>query len=62
MNELAVIVLAAQCQKSAATHACMRVVAGLIDTPYMRHEVARKRHENAECGSVVGVAEQRNHA
>ena len=40
----------------------MRVVAGLFDTPYMRHEVARKRHENAECGSVVGVAEQRNHA
>ena len=48
----------------------MRVMAGLIDTPYMRHEVARKRHENAECGSdenaecgsVVGVAEQRNHA
>ena len=37
----------------------MRVVAGLIDTPYMRHEVARKRHENAECGSVVGVAEPR---
>ena len=35
----------------------MRVVAGLIDTPYMRHEVARKRHENAECGSVVGVNE-----
>ena len=33
------------CQKSAATHACMRVVAGLIDTPCMRHEVARKRHE-----------------
>ena len=48
--------------KSAATHACMRVVAGLIDTPHMRHEVARKRHENAECGSVVGAAEQRNHA
>ena len=37
-------------------------LAGLVDTPYMRHEVARKRHENAECGSVVGVAEQRNHA
>ena len=31
----------------------MRVVAGLIDAPYMRHEVARKRHENAECGSVI---------
>jgi len=44
------------------THACMRVVAGLIDTPHMRHEVARKRHENAECGSVVGAAKQRSHA
>jgi len=50
------------CQKSSTTHACMQVVAGLIDTPHMRHEVARRRHENASCGSVVGVAEQRNHA
>ena len=40
----------------------MRVVAGLIDTPHMRHEVARKRHENAECGSVVEAAKQRSHA
>jgi hypothetical protein len=30
--------------------------------PHMRHEVARMRHENVECGSVVGVAKQRNHA
>ena len=51
-----------KCQKSATTHACMRVAAGLVDAPHMRHEVARKRHENAECGSVVEVAEQRNHA
>ena len=49
-------------EQSASAHACMRVVAGLIDTPHMRHEVARKRHENAECGSGVEVAEQRNHA
>jgi hypothetical protein len=49
--------------KSPATmHACMQVVSGLIDTPHMRHEVARRRHENAECGSVVRAAKQRNHA
>ena len=40
----------------------MQVVSRLIDAPYMRHEVALKRHENVECGSVVGVAKQRNHA
>jgi hypothetical protein len=40
----------------------MRVVAGLIDTHHMRHEVARTRHENAECGSAVEAAKQRSHA
>ncbi len=29
-------------------HACMQVVEGFIDTPNIRHEVAGKRHENAE--------------
>lgn len=40
----------------------MQVVAGLIDTSHMRHEVARRRHGNAKCGSAVGVAKQRNRA
>lgn len=38
-----------------------KLVAGLIDSPRMRHEAAHRRHEDAECGSVVGVAKQRNH-
>ena len=42
--------------RHACLHACMQVVAGLIDTPHMRHEVARRRYENASCGSVVGAA------
>ena len=34
----------------------------LLTRPTFGILVARKRHENAECSSVVGVAEQRNHA
>ena len=44
-------------------HACLHAGGGgLIDTPHMRHEVARKRHESAECGSVARTAKQRSHA
>ena len=37
------------------THACMKVVTRLYDTPHNEDEVGRKHHENPNCGRIVGV-------
>ena len=37
------------------THACMKVVSRLYDTPHNEDEVGRKLHENPNCGRIVGV-------